>query len=155
MINPIRHMNSENSCHCPPSGARRGGGGDATTSQGGQWEVVVRRQAEAPADRRHWHDKMQRNNQPGWMRDDYTWDLEGHDRVQGLKLVAGGMTAVKGGRRGAIKKRMAQIKKRMARRQATNMSMMGAADNWVGSLRQSREGRNNQQFMGAVKAGSG
>jgi hypothetical protein len=39
------------------------------------------------------------------------------------------MTAVKGGRRGAIKKRMAQIKKRMARRQATNMSMMGAADN--------------------------
>jgi hypothetical protein len=42
------------------------------------------------------------------------------------------MTIVEGGR-GAIKKRTLQIKKRTAQRPATKVSMMGAADNGVGS----------------------
>jgi hypothetical protein len=48
------------------------------------------------------------------MRDDHTGEQEGQDGVQGLKLVAGGMTTIEGVR-GAIKKRMAQIEKRTVR----------------------------------------
>jgi hypothetical protein len=47
-------------------------------------------------------------------------------------VMAGWITNVDGGR-GAIKKSMAQIKKRMARQPAKKVSMMGAADNRVGS----------------------
>jgi hypothetical protein len=65
---------------------------------------------EVLADRRRWRDKMQQNNQSGWMRDNHTREQEGHDRVQGLKAVAGGMTNVDEGR-GAMEKRMTQIKK--------------------------------------------
>jgi hypothetical protein len=65
------------------------------------------------------------------MRDEHTREQEGHNGVQGLKVVAGGMTTFEGGR-GAIKKRTAKIKKRMARRPATKVSMMGAVDNRVG-----------------------
>ena len=71
-----------------------------------------------------------------------------------FKAVAGWITTVDGGR-GAIKKRTAQIKKRMAWRSAKKVSMMGAADNGVGSGQQSREGHNNQPSMEAVKASSG
>jgi hypothetical protein len=66
-------------------GARKGGGGNATTSHSGQQEAAARRQAEALADRRQWRDEMQRNNQPGWMRDNYTKEQEGHNGMQGLK----------------------------------------------------------------------
>jgi hypothetical protein len=61
-----------------------------------------------------------------------------HQRTRGVqqdarfKAVAGCITTVGGGRR-AIKKRMAQIKKRMAWRPEKKVSMMGAADNGVGS----------------------
>ena len=61
-----------------------------------------------------------------------------HQRTRGaqwdarLKVVAGWITTVNGGR-GAIKKRTAQIKKRMARPLVKKVSMMGAADNGVGS----------------------
>jgi hypothetical protein len=73
--------------------------------------------------------------------------------MQGLKVVVVGTTTVEGGR-GAIKKRTAQIEKRMVQRPAMKVSMMGEADNGVGSGRWSREGRNNQPSMGAVKASS-
>jgi hypothetical protein len=73
------------------SGARRGRGSNATTGQGGRQEAVARQQAEAPANSRQWHDKMQHNNQPEWMRDNHTREQEGHNRVQGLKVVAGGV----------------------------------------------------------------
>jgi hypothetical protein len=66
-------------------GVRKGGGGNATTSHGRRQEAAARWQAEAPADRRQLHDEMQRNNQPGWMRGNYTRELEGHDGMQGLK----------------------------------------------------------------------
>ncbi len=46
--------------------------------------------------------------------------------------MAGGMTTVERGR-GAIEKRMAQIKMRTARWPVTKLSMMGMADNRVGS----------------------
>jgi hypothetical protein len=52
--------------------------------------------------------------------------------VQGLKAVVGGMATVEGGR-GSIKKRMALTKKRMAWQLATKVSIMGVADNKVGS----------------------
>ncbi len=153
-ICPIGQTNSEYLGHRPPSGARRGGGGNATTSQVGQQEAAARQQAEAPVDRRGRRDEMQCNNQPGPMRDNHTREQEGHNEVHGLKAVAEGMTTIEGGR-GEIEKRTAQIEKRMARRLATKVSMMGAADNRVGSGQQSREGRNNQPSMGAVKASSG
>jgi hypothetical protein len=62
----------------------------------------------------------------------HTREQEGHNGVKGLKAMAGGMTMVEGGR-GAIEKRMAQIEERVAWRPATKVSMMGAADNGVGS----------------------
>jgi hypothetical protein len=46
--------------------------------------------------------------------------------------MVGGMTTIER-RKGAIKKRMAQIKKRTVQRPAKKVSMMGAADNGVGS----------------------
>ncbi len=61
-----------------------------------------------------------------------------HQRTRGaqwdarFKAVAEWITTVDGGR-GAIKKRMAQIKKRTGRQPAKKVSMMGAADNGVGS----------------------
>ncbi len=61
-----------------------------------------------------------------------------HQRTRGarrdarFKVVAGWITTVDRGR-GAIKKRTAQIKKRMARQPAKKVSMMGVADNGVGS----------------------
>jgi hypothetical protein len=90
------------------------------------------------------------------MRDDHTREGEGHNgvQVQGLKVVAGGMTTIEGGR-WAIKQRTAQIKKRMVRRPATKVTMMGAADNRVSRGQRSREGHNNQPLMGAVKASIG
>ncbi len=49
---PPHYQSAWLECHCPPSGMRRGGVSNATTSQGGWQEAAVRRQAEAPADRR-------------------------------------------------------------------------------------------------------
>jgi hypothetical protein len=53
-------------------GGRKGGGSNATTSHVRQQEAAARWQAEAPADRRLWCDELQRSNQPGWMRDNFT-----------------------------------------------------------------------------------
>ncbi len=53
-------------------GARKGGGGNTTTSHGGHQEAAAKQLAEAPVDRRWRRDEMQRNNQPGWMRDNHT-----------------------------------------------------------------------------------
>jgi hypothetical protein len=66
-ISSIGQTNSENLCHCPPSGARRGGGDNTTTSQGGRPEAAARQQVEALVDRRWRHDKIQHNKQPGWI----------------------------------------------------------------------------------------
>jgi hypothetical protein len=76
--------------------------------------------------------------------------------MQGLIAMAGGMTSIEGGR-GAIKKRRAEIEKRIARRPAMIVSMMGAADNGVGSGRWNREGCNNQPLtlIRVVKASGG
>jgi hypothetical protein len=88
------------------------------------------------------------------MRDDNTREQEGHNGVQELKAVAGGMTTIEGGK-GTIEKKTVQIKKRMAQRLVTKVSMMGVADNRVGSGQWSRVGRINQQSTGAVNASSG
>jgi hypothetical protein len=52
------------------------------------------------------------------MIDNHTREQEGHNGVQGLKAMAGGMATIQEGR-GAIKKRMAQIKKQTAWQPAT------------------------------------
>ncbi len=79
---------------------------------------------------------------------------EGHNGVQGLKAVVGGMTTVEG-ERGAITKRTEQIKKWTERWPATKVSMMGAVDNGVGRGQWSRKECNNQPSRGAVKVSSG
>ncbi len=92
----------------------------------------MRQQAEAPADMSQQCVEMRHNNQPGQMRDDHTRECEGHNGVQGLKTVGGGMTTVGGGREG-IKERMVQIKKRTTQQPARKVSMIRAADNGAGS----------------------
>ncbi len=66
------------------SGARKGGGGNATTVM-----VDNKRQQQDNRQRhrqtRRWRDEMQCNNQPGWMRGNYTRELEGYNGMQGLK----------------------------------------------------------------------
>jgi hypothetical protein len=64
------------------------------------------------------------------------------------------MTTIEG-ERGAMDEKMVQIEKRMAQQPATKVSTMGASDNGAGRRQLSREGRNNQPSMGAVKASSG
>jgi hypothetical protein len=73
------------------------------------------------------------------MIDNHTREQERHNKVQGLKVVAGGMSTVEGGRR-------ATIKTRMVWQLATIVTIMRVADNVAGSGQRSREGHNNHQW---------
>jgi hypothetical protein len=74
---PIGQTNSENLCHLPPSGTKKGGGSIATISQGRHPEAVAKQEVEVPADRRRRRDEM--SQQPA--RSDERGPAEIPDRI--------------------------------------------------------------------------
>ncbi len=79
------------------------------------------------------------------MRDDHTRERKGPNRLQGLKVVAGGMTTIKG-ERGAIKKRMAQIKKEDGAVAGNKSVNDGSGGQWSGQ-RMTEQGKMQQPII--------